>query len=152
MIVDMMLPVFLFLVLVADESAALLPGGPGKDVVSRICTDCHDTSNIRKLRMARDGWSEKIDDMVERGAKGTDQEMTVVLDYLTKNFGPDSKINVNTAPFSELKAILGLTNDETEAVLDYRKKNGNFQQWKDLLRIAGVEGKKIEVKKDLLVF
>ena len=148
----MVLPLLVFLVMAADESAALLPDSTGKDVVGKVCTECHDTANIRKQRLTRDQWSEKIDDMVDRGAKGSDQEMMAVLDYLTKNFGPDSKIYVNTAPFSELKSILGLSNDETQAVLDYRKKNGNFQQWQDLLKVAGLDGKKIEAKKDLLAF
>src|SRR5579863_6566457 len=148
----MILPLLFFLAFTADDSAALLPDGPGKEAVGKICTECHDTANIRKLRLPRDGWSEKIDDMVDRGAKGSDQEMMAVLDYLTKNFGPDSKLYVNTAPFGEIKTILGLTNDETQAILDYRQKNGNFQQWKDLLKVAGVEGKKIEAKKDLLAF
>ena len=148
----MLLPLFVFLALAADESAAQLPDGAGKDAVGKVCTECHDTSNIRKLRLSRDQWSEKIDDMVDRGAKGTDQEMMAVLDYLSKNFAPGSKIWVNTAPFSELKANLGLSNDETQALLDYRQKNGNFQQWQDLLKVAGLDGKKIEAKKDLLAF
>lgn len=148
----MLLPLFFFLAFAADESAKLLPDAPGKEVVSKVCTECHDTSNIRKLRIPRNEWSDKMDDMVDRGAKGTDQEMMAILDYLTQNFGPDSRIFVNTAPFSELKSVLQLTNDETTAVIEYRKKNGNFQQWSDLLKVAGVDGKKIEAKKDLLAF
>ncbi len=148
----MVLPLFFFLAMAADESAKVLPDSPGKEAVGKVCTECHDTANIRKLRLPREKWADKIDEMVDRGAKGSDQEMMAVLDYLTTNFGTDSKICVNTAPFSELKAILGLSNDETQAVLDYRTKNGNFQQWTDLLKVAGVEGKKIEAKKDLLTF
>jgi competence protein ComEA len=148
----MLLPLLFFLAFAADESAKLLPDAPGKEVVGKVCTECHDTSNIRKLRIPRNEWSDKMDDMVDRGAKGTDQEMMAILDYLTQNFGPDSKIFVNTAPFSELKSVLQLTNDETTAVIDYRQKNGNFQQWRDLLKVAGVDGKKIEAKKDLLAF
>jgi len=148
----LLVPLCFFLALAADESAALLPDGPGKEVTGKICTECHDTANIRKLRLPRDQWSDKMDEMVDRGAKGTDQEMAAVLDYLTQNFGPDSKIYVNSAPFSELKAILKLTNEETDAVLAYRKQNGNFQQWRDLLKVAALDGKKIEAKKDLLAF
>ena len=149
---NMLLPLFFFLAFAADESAKLLPDAPGKEVVAKVCTECHDTSNIRKLRIPRNEWSDKMDDMVDRGAKGTDQEMMAILDYLTQNFGPDSRIFVNTAPFSELKSVLQLTNDETTAVVEYRQKNGNFQQWRDLLKVAGVDGKKIEAKKDLLAF
>lgn len=148
----MLLPVMFFLAFAADESAKLLPNAPGKEAVGKVCTVCHNTDSIRKQRLARDEWSEKMDDMIERGAKGSDEEMTAVLDYLTENFGKNSKLFVNTAPFGELKSVLGLTNDETNAVLDYRNQNGDFQQWKDLLKVAGLDGKKIEAKKDLLVF
>ena len=148
----MLLPLLFFLAFAADDSAKLLPDGPGKDTVGKVCTACHNTDSIRKQRLARDQWSEKMDDMIERGAKGSDEELSAVLDYLTQNFGKDSKLYINTAPFGELKSVLGLTNDETNAVLDYRKQNGNFQQWRDLLKVAGLDGKKIEAKKDLLAF
>ncbi len=149
---EMLLPLAFFLAMAADDSAKLLPDSPGRDAVGKVCTACHNTDSIRKQRLPRDQWSEKMDDMIERGAKGTDEEMTAVLDYLTLNFGKDSKIYVNTAPFGELKAVLGLSNDETNAVLEYRKQNGNFQQWQDLLKVPGLDGKKIEGKKDLLAF
>jgi competence protein ComEA len=148
----MLLPLALFLAFAADDSAKLLPDGPGKEAVAKVCTACHNTDSIRKQRLPREEWSDKMDDMVERGAKGTDAEMMAVLDYLTENFGKGSKMYVNTAPFGELKSVLGLTNDETNAVLEYRKQNGNFQQWKDLLKVAGLDPKKIEAKKDLLAF
>lgn len=135
-----------------DASAKLLPDGPGKAAVGKVCTACHNTDSIRKQRLAREQWSDKMDDMVDRGAKGTDDELMAVLDYLTQNFGKDSKMYVNTAPYGELKSVLGLTNEETEAILAYRKQNGNFQQWRDLLKVAGLDPKKIEAKKDLLVF
>ena len=148
----MFLPLLFFLAFAADDTASLLPAGAGKDAVGKVCTACHDTASFRKLRLSRDRWSEKLDDMTDRGAQGTDEEMLAVLDYLTRNFGPDSKIYVNTAPFGELKNVLKLTNEEADALLGYREKNGNFQQWTDLLKVAGVDGKKIEAKKDLLAF
>src|SRR5689334_21703938 len=125
-----MIPILLFVAMAADESAKLLPDGPGKDAVAKVCTACHDTAPFRKQRLARDQWTEKIDDMVERGATGTDQELSAVLDYLAQQFGPESKIWVNTADFGELKSVLGLTNEETNAILDYRKQNGDFHAWK----------------------
>lgn len=148
----LLVPLYLFLALSADDSAKLLPDGPGKEVTGKVCTECHDTANIRKLRLTRDQWSGKIDDMVDRGAQGTDEELGAVLDYLTRNFGPDSKLLVNSAPFAELKAILKLTNDETQAVLDYRKAHGDFHDWTDMLKVPGLDGKKIEAQKDILTF
>jgi competence protein ComEA len=136
----------------ADASAKLLPEGPGKDAVARVCSECHATDNIRKLRLSRDEWSDKIGDMVDRGAEGTEAELSAVLDYLTRNFGPDSKILVNTAPLTELKSILKLSNEEAQAVIDYRNQNGNFTHWTGLLKVPGIDGKKLEAKKDLMAF
>ena len=135
-----------------DESAKRLPDGPGKVAVVKVCGECHATDNFRKLRLNRDDWSEKIGQMVDRGADGSEEELAAVLDYLERNFGPDSKIWVNTAPLTELKSILKLSNEEAQAVIDYRAQKGNFSQWTDLLKVPGVDAKKIEDKKDAMAF
>ena len=79
----------------ADESAKLLPDGPGKDAVAKVCSECHAMDNIRKLRLSRDDWSDKIGEMEDRGAEGSEAELSAVLDYLSRNFGPDSKAVVH---------------------------------------------------------
>jgi competence ComEA-like helix-hairpin-helix protein len=136
----------------ADEEARLLPDGPGKDLVGRLCFDCHGAGNFRKVRLNRDDWSDQVADMVDRGAKANEAEMAAIVDYLTQNFGKDSKINVNTAPLVELKVILGLSVKESQAVIDYREANGKFQALPDLQKVPGMDGKKIEAKKDMIAF
>jgi glucose dehydrogenase len=66
---------------------APLPGGPGKDVVTLVCTKCHGTAVFTRIRMGRTGWEDEVASMVERGASGTDQQIRAVIDYLVKNFG-----------------------------------------------------------------
>jgi competence protein ComEA len=134
------------------SASSEMPDGTGKDTVMKVCSECHTMDTIRKRRLNRDEWSAKIQDMVQRGAQGSDEEFSAVLDYLTHNFGPDSKIWVNTAPFVELKAILVLTNEEAQAIVDYRAQNGNFSQWTDLTKVPGMDAKKIEAKKDVMAF
>ena len=90
--------------------------------------------------------------MVERGAKGTDDELDAVIEYLAKHFGPDSKVIVNTAPFEELKSVLGLTFPEAQAVVAYRDANGNFHSLVDLEKVPGVDARKFEAGKDKLQF
>jgi len=136
----------------ADDEAKLLPEGPGKELVGRICFDCHGAGNIRKVRLDRDAWADQVAEMADRGAKGSEAELSTVVDYLTKNFGKDSKINVNTAPLVELKVVLGLTVKESQAVIEYREANGKFQAWQDLQKVPGMDGQKIEAKKDLVAF
>jgi len=140
------------LVFAADEEAKMLPDGPGKDLVGRVCFDCHGAGNFRKARLSQDAWTDQVADMVERGAKATDTEQTTIVNYLTRNFGKDSKINVNTAPMVELKAVLGLSVKDSQAVVDYREGNGKFQTWQDLQKVPGIDGAKIEAQKDMLAF
>src|SRR5712691_4023701 len=108
----------------ASEDAKALPDGPAKETVAKLCTECHGPANFRKVRHDKDEWSDSVGDMVDRGAKGTPDELAAVVDYLTRNFGPDSKVNVNSAPIEELKAQLGFTVPEAQAVVAHRQQNG----------------------------
>lgn len=137
---------------VADEEADRLPAGPGKPALVKVCGECHGFEGIRKQRLNKDDWSDKIGEMVEHGAKGTDEEMAALLDYLTQTFGKDSRIWMNTAPFSELKAVLKLTNAEADAIIEYRKQNGDFKQWSDVVKVPGLDQKKVETSKDKMAF
>src|SRR5882672_12776370 len=60
-----------------------MPEGPNRDLVVRLCTTCHDLSNlVSTVGRSRDGWSEKIDDMLLYGMKITPQERALILEYL----------------------------------------------------------------------
>jgi competence ComEA-like helix-hairpin-helix protein len=135
-----------------DDEVRLLPGGAGKEETTRICLDCHGTGNFRQMRLNHDDWADQVAEMVDRGAKGTEKDLAAVTDYLTQNFGPDSKINVNTAPLVELKTILRVTAQEAMALIQYRDANGKFKEWRDLQKAPGVDPGKIEAKKDLMAF
>src|ERR1017187_2025756 len=68
-----------------------LPNGDGKQVVARMCTNCHGTAVFSGLRMSRDGWDAEVAAMVEKGAAGTEQEIRTAVTYLATHFGRDSK-------------------------------------------------------------
>ncbi len=60
-----------------------MPEGPNRDLVFRRCTTCHDIGNlVGTVGRTRDGWNEKIDDMVLYGLKVTPEERALILDYL----------------------------------------------------------------------
>jgi competence ComEA-like helix-hairpin-helix protein len=129
-----------------------LPDVGGKDVVVRVCTKCHGPGNIAKKRLNRDDWDDQVADMVERGAKGTPEELAAVVDYLTANFGPDAKVNMNDAPIDELKSVLGLSSPEANAIVEYRQGHGKFKAWRDLLKVPGVDAKKVEANAARMAF
>jgi competence ComEA-like helix-hairpin-helix protein len=133
-----------------------LPPGKGKDVLERMCTVCHGLDTATGPRLSKERWSKIVDDMVVRGATGTDQEIDLVLNYLATNFGPKrttaQKINVNKANARELSLTLELTIDEAFGIIRYRDKNGDFKGLADLKKVPGLLSKKIEDKKGSIEF
>ena len=87
--------------------------------------------------------------MAEKGASASDAEYFAIVDYLTKNYGP-ARLNVNQAGAVDLAPFFSITPADAEAIVKYRKANGNFKTVDDLLK-SGVD-RKIEAKKDAVDF
>jgi competence protein ComEA len=129
------------------------PDGPGKATFLKVCSTCHSPTNVLANGQDRAGWESTITKMVGFGAQGTDEELTEVLDYLTKNFPPASaSVNVNKATTAQLQSGLGLTAAEADAVVKYREKNGDFKTIDDVKKVPDVDAKKLDAKKDHLAF
>ena len=140
-------------VFAADEKdARLLPDGEGKALVGRVCIDCHSSGNFRRARLTRDQWEESVADMVDRGAKATDEEVNDIVAYLEKNFGKGAKVQMNSAPLVEIKVVLGFSVPESQAVVDYREKNGGIKSIEELVKIPGVDAAKVESARDRMAF
>jgi len=139
-------------VLAAADDAELLPGGPGKETVAHTCLECHDSASFRKKRLDRDAWSNTVGQMVDQGAQATEREQAAIVEYLVHNFGPDSKVQINTAPFSEIRLVLNFTNEETKAIIAYREQRGDFKELRDLLKVPGLDTQRVEAKKEMLAF
>jgi competence protein ComEA len=137
----------------ADEKdIARLPDGPGKEVVGKICVSCHDSGNFRKARFTSEEWTDSVDDMVQRGASGTPAEIEAVVAYLTKNFGKEAGVRINTAPFAELRVVLGFSVAEVRAFMEYRDKNGGLKTFDELLKVPGIDAAKAEAQKSRIIF
>ncbi|HLI85808.1 MAG TPA: cytochrome c [Bryobacteraceae bacterium] len=80
--------VFLPLFALGIAQAQDMPDGKGKDLIMQICTDCHGADVITAQHNTKDGWASIVDSMVSRGASGTKEQLDTIVDYLTKNFGP----------------------------------------------------------------
>ena len=133
----------LFLLLFASL-AQDLPEGPGKDAVLQICQDCHALDTVTMDNRTKEGWKKTIAKMGDRGAEGTDEQFEAIV-YLTKNFG---RTDVNKAAAEEIASGLGFSAKEAEAIMEYRKKNGDFKSWRDLTKVEGLDAAKVEAKKD----
>jgi competence protein ComEA len=133
--------------------AQQLPDGTGRETTIRVCGSCHAPERSASVRLTRDGWQDVIVKMVGLGAKGTDQELTAVLDYLSANFAGEAMapLNLNKATSQELEAIVGLFRRESAAWIAYRAKGRPCTSLDDLKKVPGVDFRKIEKRRDRLV-
>jgi competence protein ComEA len=133
---------------------AQLPDGPGKDLVVKVCTPCHEPNRAAALRLTREGWEQTVADMRWRGAKGTDEEFAQIVEYLVANFLGEApaKLNMNRATAVELESVVLLLRKEAAALIAYRDKVGGFKTIDDIKKAPGVDFKKIEAAKDRISF
>ena len=54
----------------------------------KVCGECHPVETVTGQRRSRAAWQESINAMVSRGAKGTDEELATILNYLSTQYGP----------------------------------------------------------------
>jgi competence protein ComEA len=131
-----------------------IPAGAGKDATVKYCSDCHSIEQAVSLRQGAEEWKATLEKMTGMGAKVPDESYESILGYLTSHFGADAPlpIRVNKASAVDLESLLLLKRSEAAAIIQYRTEHGNFKAIDDLRKVQGVDFKKIEAKKDLLVF
>ena len=147
-----------FAILIRLGSAAAaqetLPEGAGKEQTLRLCGTCHEAAKATSVRLTREGWIETIDRMKAFGAGGSDEDVAAVLEYLATHFRGDTvrPLDMNTAEAIDLESVLQLLRRESKVVLDYRAKRGQFTSLEDLKALDPAIFKKIESRKDRIVF
>lgn len=80
------------------EYATLMPEGEGKTIIVSLCTDCHDAGlqEILYSRKTRTGWADTIQLMRKnpygnfRSLDISEQQVSVVLDYLATHYGAEA--------------------------------------------------------------
>ena len=139
----------------ALPSAAMMPEGAGKQIILRECTACHLPDHFVKYRHTNEEWQAIVVRMGQRVKSATREELDAVQKYLASNFPKleeAGKLNVNKATAKDMETQLSLTAAEAEAIVDYRRRHGDFREWGELLAIYGVDGRKIEAVKDKMSF
>lgn len=139
-----------------DSQAAYseFPPGRGRETVLRLCSKCHSPTIVLAHGQDRQGWENTIIKMVSMGATGTDEDFTDIADYLTANFPPSTipKLFVNKATDQQLATLLDISLDDAKAITAYRDKIGGFKSIDDMKKTPNVDTKKIDAKKENLVF
>jgi hypothetical protein len=53
------------------------------------CTACHTLERVRQQRLGKEEWRHLIAGMLSEGVPLTDDEVSLLVDYLAENFGPE---------------------------------------------------------------
>lgn len=70
------------------SNAVALPEGEGKDALQRVCSSCHSANIVLGRGLSKDEWGDVVNSMVGRGAKVSDADFPVIVDYLAKSLPP----------------------------------------------------------------
>ena len=152
--VDRLVALLCVLLFVSGRAAAQeLPNTPGKDMVVKLCSGCHEPTIVLTADLSVNGWPGEIQKMIGLGAPGTNEQFREVLNYLAANVStPVSLVNVNSASEAEVELALQISRKEAIAIIDYREKNGKFKSIDDVKKVPGVDVKKIEANKSRVSF
>ena len=122
---------------------------PANDLFIQTCNRCHDAARITALRRTKTEWEEVINKMIERGATGSEEDFMTVFGFLRRHYG---KVYINTAPVEELTTTLGMTARDADAIVTYRKSNGNFADLDSVKKVPNIDVKILDDHKDAVAF
>lgn len=84
--------------IIAQGNDVKLPDGEGKAIVQKMCTGCHNLKTVTSKHATKEQWNMIVQQMVSRGADGTDQDIEAVINYLAKNFPSQKDEKQESAP------------------------------------------------------
>jgi hypothetical protein len=126
----------------AVVQAQAFPDGPGKEILEKQCSTCHAPDMVRSFGRSREEWEEVVTSMIDQGAKVSEEEYPVLVDYLAKNWpvkgaapAPDAPPEKSApaapaAPASTAaptQAASGEMPADYKAVLDALGRTGDFK-------------------------
>ena len=119
------------------------------EAFTRVCGKCHDGSRIVETRRMRQQWEETLDNMVGRGATGSDEDFDQIYYYLVRTYG---RVNVNAAPADEIAEVLRLDESQAAAIVRHRTEHGRFVDFEALASVPGVPVETLRASRDAIVF
>ena len=60
---------------------------PARELFEDICSYCHNLERVKDQELTKEQWRDLIKGMISEGAPVTDEEFSIIVDYLAKNFG-----------------------------------------------------------------
>lgn len=132
-----------------SPEADALPAGEGRDAVVQMCSGCHGLRTSTAQRRTRPEWEAVVETMMAVGAPGTRADGARAVGYLARYFG---RVRIATATEAELREVVGLTQAEAAAVIEYRDHEGGIPSLAALRKVPGLDSAKVEAVADRIVF
>jgi len=113
-----------------------------------VCARCHNLQIVMDTPKSYDAWHDTVQKMVDLGAKGTDDQLDDVMDYLHRTM---TTIDVNSADTDELQIVLNVSEATAQAIVA-RRRAKRFSGLADLKSIAGIDGPTVDAKARMIFF
>lgn len=116
--------------------------------IKTVCGHCHNLELVLNTPKSYDAWHDTVQKMIDHGAKGTDDQLDDVMDYLHRTV---TTIDVNSADPDELEIVLNVP-EKTAQAIAARRKTKKFTGLADLKSIPGVDAATVDSKARLIFF
>jgi DNA uptake protein ComE-like DNA-binding protein len=116
--------------------------------IKTVCGHCHNLELVLNTPKSYDAWHDTVQKMIDHGAKGTDDQLDDVMDYLHRTV---TTIDVNSADADELEIVLNVPEKTAQAIIG-RRNTKKFTGLADLKTIPGVDAATVDSKARLIFF
>jgi competence protein ComEA len=113
-----------------------------------VCAKCHNLQLVMDTPKSYGDWRDTVQQMVDRGASGTDEQFDDIMDYLHRTM---TTINVNTALADELEIVLNVQDTTAQAIIA-RRSTQKFTGLAELKSVTGVDASTVDAKARLIFF
>jgi YVTN family beta-propeller protein len=107
-----------------------LPAGNAKNIMVVKCQMCHDLQRAMAFTRPKDQWQDVVEAMKRRGSPLTPEEVPIIVDYMTKYFGPDSRPIVGPGGVVEVGRKPCARSEWPKGSADFRSNwQGSYNIW-----------------------
>ena len=136
----------------AAQTAEVAPPDPRlareSQSLKAVCGKCHNLQLVMDTPRSYVDWHDTVQQMVDRGASGTDEQFDAIMDYLHRTM---TTIDVNSADADELEMVLNASATVAQAIVA-RRKTKKITGLADLKSISGVDASVVDAKARLIFF
>jgi cytochrome c5 len=121
---------------VAFSAAQDLPEGQGRNLLEVSCTSCHNLDRVKRTHVDKDSWNQIIQTMREKpdGPVLSDEDITIMLDYLVKNLGPADAAPAAASGDAEAKQSLQMACTACHGMDLIEAKRTDKKGWTDVVQ------------------